>query len=248
MKLKTFHIAKSFGEHQVLKDVSFEVSEGKVSVLMGTNGSGKTTLFNVISGYIGQDAGEIRLDGCEISKKKPFQRKRLGIGRTFQDMRLIGNLTVKENVMLAFPEQKGEKWWKVLLPDRRIQKEQDGNAQAADMIMVNCFIRDIADSKANEISYGQQKLLNLACCIASEASVLLLDEPVAGVNPVFREKLSVIICDLKAQGKALLVIEHNVDFIEEIADEILFLHDGMIRRYNSYQEFSDAPEVLDAYV
>ena len=248
MVLSIKHIAKSFGEHRVLQDVSFGVSEGKVSVLMGTNGSGKTTLFNIISGYIKQDNGEIFLDGVEINKQKSYLRKRLGIGRTFQDMRLIGNLTVKENVMLAFPEQQGEKWWKVLLPNKVVWKEQEENSHVADEILTKCFIQDITDSKANEISYGQQKLLNLACCIASGASVLLLDEPVAGVNPVFREKLSTIIHDLKAQGKALLVIEHNADFIEEVADEILFLHDGKIRRYNSYQEFRDAPEVLDAYV
>lgn len=248
MELTIKHIAKSFGEHRVLQDVSFDVSEGKVSVLMGTNGSGKTTLFNIISGYIKQDNGEIFLDGVEINKQKSYLRKRLGIGRTFQDMRLIGNLTVKENVMLAFPEQQGEKWWKVLLPNKVVWKEQEENSHVADEILTKCFTQDITDSKANEISYGQQKLLNLACCIASGASVLLLDEPVAGVNPVFREKLSVIIRDLKAQGKALLVIEHNVDFIEEVADEILFLHDGKIHKYNSYQEFRDAPEVLDAYV
>lgn len=232
----------------MLQDVSFDVSEGKVSVLMGTNGSGKTTLFNIISGYIKQDNGEIFLDGVEINKQKSYLRKRCGIGRTFQDMRLIGKLTVKENVMLAFPEQQGEKWWKVLFPNKVVWKEQEENSHVADEILTKCFIQDITDSKANEISYGQQKLLNLACCIASRASVLLLDEPVAGVNPVFREKLSVIIRDLKAQGKALLVIEHNVDFIEEVADEILFLHDGKIQKYNSYQEFRDAPEVLDAYV
>lgn len=248
MPLSIKHIAKSFGEHHVLQDVSFDVSEGKVSVLMGTNGSGKTTLFNIISGYTKQDDGKILLDGVEISKHKPYIRKRLGIGRTFQDMRLIGKLTVKENVMLAFSEQQGEKWWKVLLPSKVVWKEQNGNSLAADEILTKCFIQDIENSKANEVSYGQQKLLNLACCIASGASVLLLDEPVAGVNPVFREKLSVIIRDLKAQGKALLVIEHNADFIEKVADEILFLHDGKIRRYNSYQEFRNAPEVLDAYV
>lgn len=248
MTLSIKHIAKSFGENRILQDVSFDVSEGHVSVLMGTNGSGKTTLFNIISGYTKQDKGEIFLDRAEIGIRQPYQRKRLGIGRTFQDMRLIGNLSVKENVMLAFPEQQGEKWWKVLLPNKGIWKEQDGNSLAADEILAKCFIQDIAYSKANEISYGQQKLLNLSCCIACGASVLLLDEPVAGVNPVFREKLSVIIRDLKAQGKALLVIEHNVDFIEDVADEILFLHDGKIQKYNSYQEFRDAPEVLDAYV
>lgn len=163
-------------------------------------------------------------------------------------MRLIGNLTVLENVMLSFPNQQGEKWWKALLPNKEIKNEQQDNSHKAIDILKECFIQDIAESKANEISYGQQKLLNLACCIASGAVVLLLDEPVAGVNPVFREKLSVIIKDLKAQGKALLIIEHNADFIEEVADEILFLHNGKIQRYSSYQEFRDAPEVIDAYV
>lgn len=248
MILKVSHIAKSYGEHKVLADASLEALGGRVSVLMGTNGSGKTTLFNIISGYINQDEGGILLDSVEISKMKSYLRKQHGIGRTFQDMRLIGNLTVKENVMLAFPEQQGEKWWKVLFPSIAVRKEQEGNTHFADEILAKCFIQDIAYSKANEISYGQQKLLNLACCIASGASVLLMDEPVAGVNPVFREKLSAIILDLKAQFKALLIIEHNADFIEEIADEILFLHEGKIKRYNSYQEFRDAPEVLDAYV
>ena len=111
-----------------------------------------------------------------------------------------------------------------------------------------CFIGDIAESKANEISYGQQKLLNLACCMASDASILLLDEPAAGVNPVFREKLASVVENLKIQGKALLVIEHNSDFIEAVADEILFLHNGVIQQYDSYQEFKDAPEVLNAYI
>ena len=248
MILRASHIAKSYGEHKVLSDATLEASAGRVSVLMGANGSGKTTLFNIISGYIGQDSGEIHLDDKEISALKPYQRKRKGIGRTFQDMRLIGSLSVLENVMLAFPDQEGEKWWKSLFPNKSVAIEQLNNASQAALILKECFIGDIASSKANEISYGQQKLLNLACCIASGASVLLLDEPVAGVNPVFREKLSTIIQNLKDLGKSILIIEHNADFIEKVADEILFLHKGQIKRYGSYQEFRNAPEVIDAYV
>lgn len=248
MKLRASHIVKSYGKHKILSDTSLEVSEGRVSVLMGANGSGKTTLFNVINGYIGQDSGKIFLDNTEISAKLPYQRKQLGIGRTFQDMRLIGNLSVMENVMLSFPNQKGENWWRVLLPSNSVKKEQQDNAQKATNILTDCFISDISESKADEISYGQQKLLNLACCIASGASVLLLDEPVAGVNLIFREKLSSIIRDLKEQGKSLLIIEHNMDFIEMVADEILFLHNGRIKRYGSFQKFRNAPEVIDAYV
>lgn len=248
MLLQVNHIAKSYGEHIVLSDASLEASAGRISVLMGANGSGKTTLFNIISGYIPQDKGEVYLDDKEISRLKPYQRKLLGIGRAFQDLRLIGNLSVQENVRLAFPSQEGEKWWKALLPSKAVNEEQRKNAGKAATILAQCFIDDIATSKAGEISFGQQKLLNLACCIASGASVLLLDEPVAGVNPVYREKLSTIIQGLKEQGKSLLIIEHNADFIEKVADEILFLHDGRIRRYGSYTEFRNAPEVIDAYV
>ena len=248
MILTVRNIKKSYGEHEVLRDVSFTVSAGSVSVLMGTNGSGKTTLFNIISGFIKQDNGSILLDEDSIDRLKPYQRKRKGIGRTFQDMRLIGGLSVKENVMLAFPNQQGEKWWKVLLPGKKVSEEQRHNSIQAEQLLENCFIDDIAESKANEISYGQQKLLNLACCMASGASVLLLDEPAAGVNPVFREKLAVVVKKLKEQGKALLVIEHNSDFIEDVADEILFLHNGVVQRYGSYQEFRESPEVLNAYV
>ena len=216
--------------------------------LMGTNGSGKTTLFNIISGFTRQGAGDILLDNESINKLKPYQRKRRGIGRTFQDMRLIGDLSVKENVLLAFPEQEGEKWWKVLLPNKKVRQEQNRNSKKADQLLKDCFIDDIIESKANEISYGQQKLLNLACCMASDASVLLLDEPAAGVNPVFREKLAAVVNKLKEQGKALLIIEHNSDFIEDVADEILFLHNGVVQQYSSYQEFRESPEVLNAYV
>lgn len=248
MILTVKDIKKSYGEHEVLRDVSFIVSAGSVSVLMGTNGSGKTTLFNVISGFIKQDNGSILLDEVSIDRLKPYQRKRRGIGRTFQDMRLIGDLSVRENVMLAFPEQEGEKWWKAILLNKKVDKEQKDNSRQADQLLRDCFIDEIAESKANEISYGQQKLLNLACCMASGTSVLLLDEPAAGVNPVFREKLVVVVKKLKEQGKALLVIEHNSDFIDAVADEILFLHDGMVQRFGSYQEFRESPEVLNAYV
>ena len=126
--------------------------------------------------------------------------------------------------------------------------EQRSNADKAVEVLRKCFIEDIASNKANEISFGQQKLLNLACCLASEASVLLLDEPVAGVNPDYRLKLTTIIKGLKEQGKSVLIIEHNPDFIKEVANEILFLRKGRIQRFESYQEFRDTPEIIDAYV
>lgn len=248
MKLFVRHITKTFGERRVLNDISLELLGGKAHVLMGTNGAGKTTLFNILTGYIEQDKGDVLLDGICVNQLKPYERCRKGIGRTFQDLRLIGDLTVRENIMLAFPKQDGEKWWNVVLPLKKVKKEQAKNRQVADAILKQCFIEDVADSKAGEISYGQQKLLNLACCIACESPVLLLDEPVAGVNPAYREKLAGVITQLKAEGKILLVIEHNSDFIEAVADEILFLHNGSLRHYDTYSDFKKDKEVLEAYI
>lgn len=248
MKVSVDHICKRYGDHMVLNDISFEMSDGMVIVLMGTNGSGKTTLLNILTGFVRQDAGDVLMGGISINKLKPFERCRIGIGRTFQDLRLINDLTVMDNLLLAFPDQKGEKWWNALFPSRKVKAEQLGNLEKARMILKQCFIEDVADAKAGEISYGQQKLLNLACCLAGGTPFLLLDEPVAGVNPTYREKLSEVIKGLKSQGKGILIIEHNRDFIETVADEILFLYEGKLRRYGSYEEFRNDKDVIEAYL
>lgn len=248
MTLELKHIAKSFGENKVLADISFALNEGSITVLMGTNGSGKTTLFNIISGFLSADNGEVLLDGENISHVTDYKINRLGVTRTFQDTRLISNLTVKENLLLAFPSQEGEKWWRTIFPDNKIIQEQQTNSQKADEILSTCFIEDITDSKAGEISYGQQKLLNLACCIANDPQILLLDEPVAGVNPVFRERLATVIHQIKDRGKTLFIIEHNTDFIESVTDQILFLNNGKVRFFENYDVFKNDEDVKNAYV
>ncbi len=248
MELVASHIEKSFGDNNILVDVSFELSAGKVVVLMGANGAGKTTLFNILSGFLKPDSGQILLDGRDLSGLEPNTIARAGIGRTFQDMRLIENMTVIENVLLSFPTQEGEKWWNALLPLPKVVAEQKSNAEKAKQILQDCFIDDVANNNAKEVSYGQQKLLNLSCCMASNASMLLLDEPVAGVNPAYREKLSEVIKQQKAKGKSIFVIEHNSDFIEAIADEILFLNKGVLSSFSSYDSFRHDADVKNAYV
>lgn len=248
MILAISHIAKSFGNHRVLADVSFELSGGNIAVLMGTNGSGKTTLLNIVSGFMPQDRGEVRLNETKIDSMPVHRINRMGITRTFQDMRLIRNLTVLQNLLLAFPAQQGERWWKTILPGSQVKREQHRNLEVANTILKTCFIDDIAESKADEISYGQQKLLNLACCMANNPQVLLLDEPVAGVNIAYRDKLTEIISGLKAQGKALLIVEHNTDFIEAIADKILFLNRGVIAEFDCFADFKNNEEVKNAYI
>ncbi len=242
------HIAKAFGEKTVLQDVSFELEQGQIKVLMGTNGSGKTTLFNIITGFLKADNGNVLLHSERLNDMAPHRINRKSIGRTFQDMRLIGDLTVLENLLLAFDKQEGEKWWKVLLPNKAIKQEQKKNKDQALEILKKCFIQDVALSKASEISYGQQKLLNLACCMANDTEVILLDEPVAGVNPVYRDNLVAVILKMKEAGKGLLIIEHNTDFIEAVADEILFLNEGKIAKFADYATMRSNEVVQEAYI
>lgn len=245
MHLEASHLSKAFGRHQVLSDASLSLASGQISVLMGANGSGKTTLINIMSGFLSPDGGDVHLDGRPIKAASPHEVARWGISRTFQDMRLISKLSVRENVLLAFSQQRGEAWWRVFFSNR---EEENKLMQKANEILKTCFIEDVSDSLAGQISYGQQKLLNLACCLASDAPILLLDEPVAGVNPKYRDLLAQVILGLRASGKALLIIEHNQDFIELVADKILFLNEGKISEYASYKAFRENEIVQNAYV
>ena len=248
MILELSHITKSFGNKVVLKDVSFHLNDGSISILMGVNGSGKTTLFNIISGFLNPDSGEISLNKKEIKGIREYKINRRGVSRTFQDLRLIGNLTVRENILLAFPNQQGEKWLKILIPNKKVKQEQETNNLRANEILKICFIEDIAESKASEISYGQQKLLNLSCAIANDAEVLLLDEPVAGVNQTYRDKLVSVIKNIKAEGKSILIIEHNTDFIEAVADRLFFLNEGKIMEFETYENLRNDKIVQEAYI
>lgn len=245
MILQVKHISKTFGDNHILDGVSLSLEIGQISVLMGANGSGKTTLFNIISGFLKPETGVVYLKGKPMKSLSPHKIARLGLSRTFQDMRVISNLTVRENILLAFSQQHGETWWRVCFLNRDEEQYLGGRA---DEILQTCFIGDVAGSLAGQISYGQQKLLNLACCLASDAPILLLDEPVAGVNPKYRELLAQVILGLRNSGKALLIIEHNRDFIELVADKILFLNGGKISEYPSYKAFRENEIVQNAYV
>lgn len=246
MILETKHITKSFGENKVLRDISFELEKGKIYFLMGANGSGKTTLLNILTGFLTSDKGNISWNGKDIINEDPYLINKNGVSRTFQDLRLIEELTVKENVLLSFKNQEGEKWWKAILPKNKYNTEQNNNI--ANKILKETFIGEVGNQKAKEISYGQQKLLTLACCIANDAELFLLDEPVAGVNPNFREKLSNVIRNLQNKEKTFLIIEHNSDFIKLLANRILFLNEGTIFEYESYQDMRMDKHVREAFV
>jgi branched-chain amino acid transport system ATP-binding protein len=249
MLLKLKNISFSYlPTKPILEDIDLTLKQGVIYALMGANGAGKSTLFNIISGFIMPKKGEIIFNQNSITNTKPFKRNTLGIGRTFQDLRLITTLTVKENIHLAFKNKLSDKWYNTLIPSKRLL-EQERELEETTKKILNLFnLVNVQNNLAHEISYGQQKFLTIACCVANDAQLILLDEPVAGINPVFREQLTVILKDLKQQGKTILLIEHNSDFISQVADSILFLNNGKITQYPTIDEMKKDSNVINAYM
>jgi len=213
--LKITNLHKSFGSVEVLKGIDLQLEKGKVYSLTGGNGSGKTTLFNVITGFLKPDNGVIEFNGKQIMKFLPYKVNRMGIGRTFQDLRLATQMTVYENILLA-------------LEKRMFASPNKEQLKRVEEILEIVSLKDKRNELAGEISYGQQKLLTIGCCIANNAELLLIDEPVAGIDKDNRVKINSLIKRLKDEGKTILQIEHNPDYIKETSDVIHQMEKGKI--------------------
>jgi len=236
------------GKNHLLDNVSLGLEEKKIYALMGSNGAGKTTLFNLISGFIKPQSGEIFFSEKKLTHQQPYKINRQGIGRTFQDLRLITKLSVKENIILAMQQNPTDNWLNAMLPENFHRNTNAAQEIKANEIVEQFFLSDVQNSLAAEISYGQQKLLSLACCVANGATLLLLDEAVAGIQPEYRNKIAMLIKQLKEQGKTILLIEHNTDFIADVADKILFLHDGKISTFENMETLRKDKQVMEAYI
>lgn len=235
-------------EKQILQDISMSLEEKMIYALMGSNGAGKTTLFNIISGFIKPQSGEIIFKGKNITHLPPYKVNRQGIGRTFQDMRLITKLSVKENIILAMKQNPSDNWVIAMLPEKFHRTINADLEKKADVIIEQFFLYDVKNSLASQISYGQQKLLSLACCVSNGAKLLLIDEAVAGIQPEYRDKIAILIKKLKEEGKTILLIEHNTDFIADVADQIFFLHNGVISTFENIETLRNDKKVIEAYI
>jgi len=213
--LETYEIHKAFGDVRVLNGVSFTMKRGSVYTLIGSNGSGKTTLINVLSGFIKPDKGSVVLKGMKISQFLPFKVSRLGIGRTFQDLRLATQMTVYENVLMA-------------LERKAFGHQNIEQRKRVDGVLKIVSLSEKRDELAGDISYGQQKLLTIGCCIACNADLLLFDEPVSGIDEVNRRKIAELVEHLKGEGKTILQIEHNSSYIERTSDCIMHMEKGVL--------------------
>lgn len=249
MILQLQHINFRFSpEKQIIKNLSLSLEEKCIYALMGSNGAGKTTLFNLICGFIRPQKGDILFSVNNLTHQQPYQINRHGIGRTFQDLRLITKLSVKENIILAMQHNPTDNWLNAMLPQKIYSNTNNKLNNKSDEIINQCFLSDVSTSLASDISYGQQKLLSLACCVANGATLLLIDEAVAGIQPEFRNKIAMLTKQLKEQGKTIFLIEHNTDFIADVADKIFFLHEGAISNFENMETLRKDKQVMEAYI
>ncbi len=246
--LEIRNIHKSFGELKILQGLNMSIARSKIYTLVGGNGTGKTTLFNLITGFLRPDKGEIWLNDKRLDKDSPVSINSKGITRTFQDLRIINQLTVKENILLSFKNNPGEKILNSLLPSNYFKKEYaDFNRKAA-LILEKVHLEEVESNLAGEISYGQQKLLTIGCCLANDAKLLLLDEPVAGIDKDNYFRIFNLIMQLKNEGRTIIQIEHNHDFVKSLSDSIWFLHSGKVFAFDTYQSFINDPMVKETYL
>ena len=245
--LKIDSLSKRFDGVQAVRDASFNIQQGTVTSLIGPNGAGKTTLFNMICGYIKPDGGTVHFKGEDIDGTPPHAIAAMGIGRTFQNLRVIKMLTVLDNILLSVPDHQMKgimgPVFKVLRKD-----SEPGCREKALELMDFVGLREKADDLAGSLSYGQQKLLSLACCLALEPSVLLLDEPVAGVNQEMVINILALIRRLRETGIAVFFIEHNLGAVMEVSDRLIVMDEGSIIADGIPSVVKEDPAVVEAYI
>lgn len=242
--LELKNVSKFFGGVQAVKNCSFKIEENHITALIGPNGAGKTTVFNLVSGFFNPDEGEIIFQNKTINNIPIWKRSRDGISRTFQLSRLFRNLTIGDNLLLAVREN-DDQFWKMFF----YEAQSDAKEKNRIVEMMNFVgLKKDQSTIATDLSYGQQKLFDLARALLNQHTFLMLDEPVAGVNPVLREEFKKILKNLKAKGETLFVIEHDMDFVRSIADYVIVMDQGCVLAEGQPEKVLSDPKVLEAYL
>ena len=242
------NVAVQFGGLVALSELTFTVCEGEIVGLIGPNGAGKTTAFNVFTGFLKPTSGEVRYRGTLLNGLKPYEIAGLGLVRTFQRTSVFQNNSVFENVLIGLHRRGRSTLWDTLLalPREKIaEREVAGKARE---ILALVGLESRAAELAGALSYGEQRLLGIALALAAQPSLLLLDEPVSGMNPSESAKVMKLVETIRARGVAILLVEHDMPTVMQVSDRIVVLNYGRIIAEGSPAEIQRHPDVIRAYL
>jgi branched-chain amino acid transport system ATP-binding protein len=246
--LQTRGLSKTFGGLKALQNIDLTVDANRIVSVIGPNGAGKTTFFNCLSGIYCPDGGEILLDGRNIAGRPPHQVCRMGMSRTFQNIRLFPEMTVLENVLVAQFQHRSISPLTLLLhsPHYRAREKECRDEALGFLDFVG--LKKYADAVSNSLAYGQQRRLEIARALATKPRLLLLDEPAAGMNPQEAVEMVQLISRIRERGLAVLLIEHHMKVVMTISDEILVLDHGIPIAHGAPDQVRNDPAVIKAYL
>lgn len=243
--LRLEDISRSFDGLKAIDSLNMDIGTSKIYVIIGPNGAGKTTLFNLICGFLYPDNGKIIYKDKDITLLNPWKRASIGIGRLFQDIRVFKKLTLLENLLVAFNDSSEN-------PFKAVFGRRNGGERGKNDIAMKWLefvgLADMKDSLAENLSWGQQKLLSLARLLCGNFDLLLIDEPVSGVNPDMANVILEKIKELKGLDKTIIVVEHDMEAVKTISDYIFFMDSGKIAASGLPEEILNNQEVMETYI
>ncbi len=238
--LGTVGVSKNFGGVQALHRLSISIPKGQITCVIGPNGSGKSTLINILSGVLPMDSGMVIVDGVGLRTVHPYETPDLGITRTFQDVRLFNQISVMDNIMVVLTERK---LWPSLF-----QRSKSEHRQRAEQVLRDVGMWDKRDAMAEDLSYGQRKLLEMARAMALDVNIYLFDEPFAGLFPQMLVRVKDILKQLRAREKSILFISHNMEIVRELSDHLIVMDSGELLVEGDVDEVLAKQEVIEAYL
>jgi branched-chain amino acid transport system ATP-binding protein len=240
-------VRRNFGGISAVDVDRVEIQRGSITALIGPNGAGKTTFFNLMTGFDKPDAGRWTFDGKSMDGIPPHRMAALGMVRTFQLTKSLTKLPVIENMKLGATGQRGEKMWNGLIPGRWRAQERDIEARA-DELLKRFRLDHMRDEYAGSLSGGQRKLLEMARALMTDPTLVMLDEPMAGVNPALKQSLNDHVRGLRDQGMTVLFVEHDMDMVHDISDWVVVMAEGRVIAEGTPDDIAANPAVIDAYL